>query len=74
MASLGGVCGLTMVGAVYTALGSHGHAISLLALAFCLIYLSWPWPFQKPVAVPWRRLLQSADDRQPVLPPARVRG
>jgi hypothetical protein len=36
MASLGGVCGLAMVGAVYTALGSHGHAISLLALAFCL--------------------------------------
>jgi MFS family permease len=36
MATLGGVCGLAMEGVVYTALGSHWHAISLLALAFCL--------------------------------------
>ena len=46
MATLGGVCGLAMEGVVYTALGSHWHAISLLALALCftpiIVALAFP--------------------------------
>jgi MFS family permease len=36
MATLGGACGLAIEGVVYSALGSHWHAVSLLALALCL--------------------------------------